>query len=234
MALPKLNNTQYELQLPSTGESIKFRPWLIKEQKLLMMAQESDDAQEIERAFANIVTECTFGAIEPYSAPMFDIEYIFLKLRGKSVGDSVKLNVLCPDDEKTRVEVELNLEDVGIQMKEEHTNVIDINDSVKIVMRYPTLKDMTGFGADGKVKQIFSMITSCISEIHDGKTVYNKVDTTEKEMNDFVESFSQEDFEKLTNFFDTMPKLLHEVEVKNPKTKKKNNVVIEGLESFFV
>tara|TARA_B100001250_G_scaffold155099_1_gene133268 strand:+ start:3988 stop:4692 length:705 start_codon:yes stop_codon:yes gene_type:complete len=234
MALPKLNNTQYELQLPSTGESIKFRPWLIKEQKLLMMAQESDDAQEIERAFANIVTECTFGAIEPYSAPMFDIEYIFLKLRGKSVGDSVKLNVLCPDDEKTRVEIELNLEDVGIQMKEEHTNVIDINDSVKIVMRYPTLKDMTGFDADGKVKQIFSMIASCISEIHDGKTVYNKVDTTEKEMNDFVESFSQEDFEKLTNFFDTMPKLLHEVEVKNPKTKKKNNIVIEGLESFFV
>ena len=100
MALPKLNNTQYELQLPSTGESIKFRPWLIKEQKLLMMAQESDDAQEIERAFANIVAECTFGAIEPYSAPMFDIEYIFLKLRGKSVGDSVKLNVLCPDDER--------------------------------------------------------------------------------------------------------------------------------------
>ena len=233
MALPKLNNTQYELQLPSTGKSIKFRPWLVKEQKLLMMAQESEDEKEIERAFANIVTECTFGEVEPYDSPMFDIEYIFLKLRGKSVGDSIQLNLLCPDDEKTRVMVNLNVEDIGIQMKDGHTNEIDVNKEIKVIMKYPTLKDMGKIGVDGKVTEVFSMIANCILEIHHNKTIYNRVDVSDQEVSDFLDTFSQPEFEKLSGFFDSMPKLQHEVVVKNPKTKKENNITLEGLQSFF-
>tara|TARA_B110000495_G_C22806958_1_gene471189 strand:+ start:25 stop:729 length:705 start_codon:yes stop_codon:yes gene_type:complete len=233
MALPKLNTTQYELELPSTGKSIKFRPWLVKEQKLLMMAQESEDTEEIERAFANIVTECTFGEVEPYNSPMFDIEYIFLKLRGKSIGDSIQVSVLCPDDEKTRVTVNLNVEDIAIQMKDDHTNIIEVNKDVKVVMKYPTLKDMSGFDGDGKVLQIFSMISRCIKEIHHEKTIYNSVDVSPKEINDFLDTFSQPEFEKLSEFFESMPKLQHVFKVKNPKTKKENSITLEGLQSFF-
>ena len=120
MALPKLNTATYELDLPSTGEKLKYRPWLVKEQKILLMAQESEDEKEMERAFADIVKECTFDEIDPYIHPMFDLEYIFLRLRGKSVGDKIQLNVTCPDDEETKVNVEINLEEVGVQMKEEH------------------------------------------------------------------------------------------------------------------
>ena len=234
MALPKLNTLTYELELPSSGEKLKYRPFLVKEQKALMIAQESEDDKLIENTFAQIINDCVFDDVDPYTMPMFDIEYLFLRIRGKSVGEKVKLNLLCPDDEKTRVNVEVNLEEVDVQMSEEHTNIIKLTDNISIIMRYPCLKDMSGFDDTGEVSSIFDMIKRCIFEVHDGETVYNKVDISEKELDDFIDSMSTENFEHVTKFFETMPKLYHEVEVKNPKTKKKNKIPIEGLQSFFV
>ena len=233
MALPKLNSSVYELELPSTGEKLKYRPFLVKEQKLLMIAQESEDDKQIESAFAQIINDCVLDDIDPYKMPMFDIEYIFLRVRAKSVGEKVKLNLLCPDDEKTRVDVEIDLEQVNVQVKDEHTNVIDLTEDVKLIMRYPTLKDMSGFDAAGEVSNIFNMIRRCVHEVHDGETIYNRVDISEKELDEFIESMSTDNFDELTNFFSTMPKLIHEIDVKNPKTKKKNKIPIEGFQSFF-
>ena len=233
MALPKLNSSTYELELPSTGEKLKYRPFLVKEQKTLMIAQESEDDKQIENAFAQIITDCVLDDVDPYIMPMFDIEYIFLKIRGKSVGEKVKLNLLCPDDEKTRVDVEIDLEEVDVQMSKDHTNVVDLTEDVKMIMRYPCLKDMSGSDDTGEVDTMFYMIKRCVHEIHDGETIYNRVDISEKELDEFIESKSTENFEKLSNFFETMPKLYHEIEVKNPKTKKKNKIPIEGLQNFF-
>jgi len=233
MALPKLNSVTYKLKLPSTGDSIKFRPFLVKEQKALMIAQESEDDAQIQNAFAQIINDCTFGELDAYNIPMFDIEYVFLQLRGKSVGEKVKLNLLCPDDEKTRVDVEIDLADIDIQMSEDHTNIIQLSDNISVIMKYPTLSDMEGFADKGQVSSVFTMMKRCIGEIHDGETVYNKVDISEKELDEFIDSMSTENFEKVSAFFETMPKLQHVIEVKNPKTKKKNEILIEGLQSFF-
>ena len=234
MALPKLNTLTYELELPSTGEKLKYRPFLVKEQKALMIAQESEDDKLIENTFAQIINDCVLDDVDPYSMPMFDIEYLFLRIRGKSVGEKVKLNLLCPDDEKTRVDVEIDLEKVDVQMAKDHTNIVNLTESVKLIMRYPCLKDMAGFDNTGEVTSMFDMIKRCIYEVHDGDTVYNKVDISEKELDDFIDSMSTDNFEELTKFFNTMPKLFHEIEVKNPKTKKKNKIPVEGLQNFFV
>ena len=233
MALPQLKTLTYELNLPSTGKAVKYRPFLVKEQKNLMIAQESDDAKIIENAFADIINDCTFGEIDPYKMPLFDIEYVFLRLRGKSVGEKIKLNVLCPDDEKTRVDVEINLEEVAIQMHGDHTNVVEVTDSISVIMKYPSLSDMDGFDASGRVESLFDMLKRCVHEIHDGDDVYARVDMSEKELNEFIESMSTEQFENLSTFFETMPKLQHAIEVTNPKTKKKGEVLIEGLQNFF-
>ena len=233
MALPKLDIVQYELELPSTGETLKYRPFLVKEQKALMIAQESEDDKQIEMAFAKIINDCVLDKIDPYKMPMFDIEYVFLKIRAKSVGETVTLNVLCPDDEVTRVNVDVNLEEVDVQMSKDHTNVIGLTEDIKLIMKYPSLGDMSGFDDEGDVKSIFGMIKRCIHEIHDGETIHNKVDMSEKELDVFIDSMSTQHFENLTQFFDTMPKLLHVVTTKNPKTKKKVNIEIEGVQNFF-
>ena len=233
MALPKLKTITYELDLPSTGETIKYRPFLVKEQKNLMIAQESEDTKQIENAFASIINDCTFGEIDPYKMPMFDIEYVFLRLRGKSVGEKIQLNVLCPDDEKTRVEVEVNLEDVDIQQNVNHSNVVEITDNISVIMKYPCLADMEGFNASGQVESMFGMIKKCVHEIRDGEDTHHRIDMTDKELDEFIESMSSEQFEKVSEFFETMTKLQHVVEVKNPKTKKKGEVLISGLQSFF-
>jgi len=234
MALPKLNTLTYELELPSSAEKLKYRPFLVKEQKALMIAQESEDDKLIENTFAQIINDCVFDDVDPYTMPMFDVEYVFLRIRGKSVGEKVKLNLLCPDDEKTRVDVEIDLEDVNVQMSEDHTNIVDITKEIKLIMRYPCLKDMAGFDDTGQVSSMFDMIKRCIHEVHDGETVHNKVDISEKELDEFIDSMSTDNFEKVSNFFETMPKLQHVIQVKNPKTKKKNEILIEGLQSFFV
>tara|TARA_Y100000310_G_C20501618_1_gene724281 strand:+ start:301 stop:1005 length:705 start_codon:yes stop_codon:yes gene_type:complete len=234
MTLPKLTTPTYELELPSTAEPLKYRPWQMREQKILMIAQESEDTKQIEEAFATIIRNCTFDKIDPYKSPMFDIEYIFLQLRGKSVGEKIKLNLLCDDDGVTMVEKEIDLADVEIQMTDGHENVIKITDDIEIYMRYPQLSDMSLIGIDGEVKLIFEMIKRCILEIHDGETVHHRVDISNKELDTFLDSMSQEHFEKIGVFFETMPKLKHKIKVTNPKTKKKNEIVVEGLQNFFV
>ena len=233
MALPKLNTLTYELELPSTGEKLKYRPFLVKEQKALMIAQESQDEKLMENTFAQILNDCVLDDIDPYKMAMFDMEYVFLRIRGKSVGEKVVLNVLCPDDEKTRVDVEIDLEEVDVQMKEDHTNIIELTDDISMIMRYPCLGDITGLTVNTGTENIFNMIKKCIHEIHDGDEVFARIDMSEKELDAFLDSMSSKNFENLTNFFETMPKLLYEIEVKNPKTKKKNKIPIEGLQSFF-
>ena len=233
MALPQLKTLTYELNLPSTGQTIKYRPFLVKEQKNLMIAQESEDEKMMETAFAQIINDCVLDDIDPYKMPVFDMEYVFLRLRGKSVGEKIKLNVLCPDDEKTRVDVEINLEEVAIQMHGDHTNVVEVTDSISVIMKYPSLSDMDGFDASGRVESLFDMLKRCVHEIHDGDDVYARVDMSEKELDTFLDSMSAQNFETLAGFFETMPKLQHAIEVRNPKTKKKGEVLVEGLQSFF-
>ena len=234
MALPKLDVPVYELEQPSTGETIKYRPFLVKEQKTLMMASESNDDKEIKEALAGIISSCTFSKIDPYKLPLFDIEFLFLRIRGKSVGEKIDLSLLCPDDNETRVNKSVNLEEINVNMKVGHTNEIDITDNIKIIMRYPTLDDMSDMSADANnIEDVFSMIRRCVHEIHDGEKVYNRVDISDKELEEFIDSLTGEKFEELGGFFETMPKVQHSIEVTNPKTKKKGEVVIEGIQSFF-
>jgi len=233
MALPKINTPTYELELPSTGEIIKYRPFLVKEQKLLLIAQESGEEKQIANAMGELVNSCTFGKVNTKSAPMFDIEYLFLKIRGKSVGEKVKLNLICPDDGKTTVPYELNLENVECQVQDDHSNEIQINEDIKIVFRYPLLNDLQNVKASaGDSEKTFHFMECCIDSIHSGDDVFQRIDIKDKELSDFIEQFTNEQFEKITQFFNTMPKLRHVVKVTNPKTKKKNEILLEGLESF--
>ena len=234
MALPKLETPVYELEQPSTGETIKYRPFLVKEQKTLMMASESNDDKQVKEALAGLISNCTFSKVDPFKIPIFDVEFLFLRIRGKSVGEKIDLSLLCPDDNETRVNKSVNLEEIGVNMKVGHTNEIDITDNIKMVMRYPTLNDMTDMSSDANnIEDVFSMIRRCVHEIHDDKKVYNRVDISDKELEEFIDSLTGEQFEKVGGFFETMPKVQHSVEVTNPKTKKKGEVVIEGIQSFF-
>jgi len=235
MALPKLQSQVYELEQPSTGEKIKYRPFLVKEQKSLMMASESGDDKQIRDSLAGIISSCTFEKVDPFIIPMFDVEFLFLRIRGKSVGEKIELNLLCPDDGETRVKTTLNLEDVGVNQKVGHTNEISVTDKIKIIMKYPSLNDMVGMSGDENTgfNEVIDMMKRCIDEVHDGETVHNKIDMSESDLDEFIESLTTEQFESLGAFFDTMPKVSHSIDVTNPKTKKKGEVVIEGIQSFF-
>ena len=232
--LPKLNAPTYSLELPSTGEQIKFRPFLVKEQKLLMMAQESDDQQQVIDAVSKIISSCTFQKVDPLTSPLFDIEYVFIKLRSKSVGENVEVRLLCPDDDQTYVTTKISLEDVGVSVGDEHTNKIQLTDKIKLIMKYPQIMDMKGlsFGEMKQFEMVFSILKHCIWEVHDGDTVYNKVDLKLKDLEEFIDSFDVSQLEEVMKFFNTMPKVTHTVKVKNPKTQVESDVVIEGLESF--
>ena len=233
MGLPKLNSAKYELSLPSTGATIKYRPFLVKEQKALMIAQESEDDKVIESTFAQIINDCVEDKVDPYKMPMFDIEYVFLKIRGKSVGEVVDLKVTCPDDEETQISVSIPLDEVKVQMSETHTNVVTLSNDISVIMRYPCLGDMKGFNALGETKSLFEMIKRCIHEVHDGEEVYHRVDMSEKDLEDFIDSMSSKNFESIGEFFSSMPKLSYDLEVINPKTEVKSVIPIEGLQSFF-
>ena len=233
MSLPKLNSAKYELSLPSTGATLTYRPFLVKEQKALMIAQESEDEKVIEKTFAQIIKDCVEDNVDPYKMPMFDIEYVFLKIRSKSVGEIAELRVTCPDDEETKVNVSIPLEEVDVQMKENHTNVITLTDDISVIMRYPCLGDMKGFNALGETKSLFEMVKRCIHEVHDGEEIYRRVDMSEKDLEDFIDSMSSKNFESVGEFFSSMPKLSYDLEVENPKTKVKSVIPIEGLQSFF-
>ena len=233
MALPRVNNPTFELELPSTGKKIKYRPFLVKEQKILLIAQESKDDGQIANTISELVTACTFGKVDPKTAPMFDVEYIFLKVRTQSVGSKVEMVVTCPDDGKTTVPVKIDLDDINVTMTDDHTNEVMITDTIKLTFRYPILEDMMDIDANSpEIERVLQIMSKCIQTFEYGDDVYQRGDVSEKEIEDFVGELTTSQFEKLVEFFNTMPKLRHVITVTNPKTKKKNEVVLEGLQSF--
>ena len=236
MALPKLTTPTYELEIPSTDEKIKFRPFLVKEEKILMMAMESKKSADIVQAVKEIVEECTFNKINISDMRMFDIEYIFLQIRSKSVGEVSKIRVLCPDDGKTYANLDLDLNEVKVQVGDDHTNKIELNNGMGIIMKYPTIDSFKESGIqDINASNMLEVIGGCILQIYEeeGKKVYDPKDQTKKELTDFIEQLTTEQFKHIQKFFDTMPKLKHEITVKNPKTKKDNKITLTGLNDFF-
>ena len=231
MALPKLNAPTHTLVLPSSGEEVKFRPFLVKEQKLLLMAQQSKDTKQVSDSMISVISNCT--GLDATNLPTFDVEYIFLKIRGKSVGDIVELNLICPDDGVTQVFTKIDLNEVEVQISEDHKSEIEITDQIKLVMTYPTLSIAAGqdFSTES-VDSVFNLLQTCIKEIHSGDEVFHKIDMKTEEITEFVESLNTEQFNSVISYFDTMPKLRHVVEVTNPKTGVTSEVLLEGMESF--
>ena len=233
MALPKLKTPEYKLKEPSTQKEIKFRPFLVKEQKILMIAQESGDERQIADAMGTLVSNCSFGAIDTHKSPMFDIEYVFLQLRAKSAGGKVKLNITCPDDEETTVEVEINLEEIAVQHSVEHSQEIAITEDIKLKLRYPMLRDLQDIRGDvSEFEKAILMVHECIENVIYGEETIPRIDMTNDEISEFIDSFNTEQMENVMNFFETMPKLRHVIDVTNPKTKVKSEVLLEGLLSF--
>jgi len=233
MALPKLKTSEYTLTLPSTQEQIKFRPFLVREQKILMIAQESEEDNQIADAMGRLVSDCTFGAVDGNVNPMFDLEYVFLQMRGKSVGNEVKLSLVCPDDDETRVDVDIDLSKVDVQMNLEHSQNIKITDEISINFRYPRLKDIENISAEkGDFEQSIDMILSCIESVQNQDELIHRIDMTKDEIMEFIDSMSSDQMESVMQFFETMPKLRHVVEVKNPNTKVKSEILLEGMQSF--
>tara|TARA_B100000513_G_scaffold173579_1_gene89786 strand:+ start:196 stop:909 length:714 start_codon:yes stop_codon:yes gene_type:complete len=236
MALPKLNTPTYELEVPSTDEKIKYRPFLVKEEKILLMAMESKDNTQIINAVKDIVKSCTFEKVDVSTMPMFDMEYIFLNIRAKSVGEVSNLKILCPDDKKTYANVELDLTKVEVQVGDDHTNKIELTDNMGMIMTYPTIDSFLESGIEKiDANNMLDVIGSCVLQIYEnnGEKVYQAKDQTKKELTEFIESMNSSQFRKVQSFFDTMPKLTHTIKVKNPKTKKTSDVKLTGLNDFF-
>ena len=238
MPLPKISTPTYELELPSSGKTIKFRPFLVREEKLLVLALESDDPKEITNAVKAVLKDCiqTRG-VKVETLPTFDIEYLFLNIRGKSVGEELEVNIICPDDEETQVTVNINLEDIEVQKLEDHTNQIKIDSSLMMEMKYPSLdqfiKNNFDFNDKSAMDQSFDLISSCIDKVYSEDEVWAAADCTKKEMTEFLESMNSGQFKSIEKFFETMPKLSHKIKVMNPNTKVESEVVLEGLASFF-
>ena len=230
MTLPKVEVPTYELEVPSTDEKLKFRPFLVKEEKILLMALESKDNGEMINALKDLIKACTFEKFDPDKAPLFDLEYIFLRIRAKSVGETSTIRVRC-DDNETFAEVDIPLEEVNVHVDEEHTNKIDITDKIKVIMDYPKV-DITMPG-DSEVESFFKVINSCIWQVVDGETVHERTEMTEAELDEFLGSLSNNHFKQFRRFFETMPRLKYELEYKQPKTGKTEKRTLEGMQSFF-
>ena len=232
MALPKLDTPKYQLTLPSTGEKIEYRPFLVKEQKIILMAQESQDENQILNAVGDLVNSCTFGIIDAKKSPTFDIEYIFLKIRSRSVGETTNINVVCPDDNKTQVPVKINLDEIELLTNKDHKTNIQLTDKFTLNFRYPLMSDLYGIDASDATETSFSLINKCVISIQYGDEIYNRVDMTDAELNDFLEQMNSRQFAEVMDFFNGMPRLRHIIKVTNPKTKVQSEVVLEGLQSF--
>jgi len=233
MALPKIASPTYDLTVPSSKDTLKYRPFLVKEEKLLLLANESGEDTEIMGAVKQIIGNCVFDKLEVDDLALFDLEYIFLRIRAKSVGEVVNLKLLCPDDEETYVDVSVNLDEVAVQFNEEHESTIQLDDSISLIMRYPQFSFAQESSEGSETEYIFKMIKSCIGTIVDGETIYERADFTDKDLDTFLESLTSEHFQKMQKFFETMPKLQHEVKFKNPNTKKQQKVTLEGMNAFF-
>ena len=238
MPLPKIATPTYELELPSSGKTIQYRPFLVKEEKLLVLALESEDTKQITTAIKSVIKACikTRG-VKVEALPTFDIEYLFLNIRGKSVGEELDVNIICPDDKETEVKVNINLDDIKCKKNPDHTNKIKLDDNLMMEMKYPSLDEFIKSNFDleekNQMEQSFDLIASCIDKIYSEEEVWASEDCTKKEMSEFLESMNSTQFKEIETFFETMPKLSHTIEVVNPNTKKKNEVVLEGLASFF-
>ena len=238
MPLPKIATPTYELELPSTGKTIRYRPFLVKEEKVLLIALESEDTKQITNAIRAVIKNCiATKGIKVETLPTFDIEYLFLNIRGKSVGEEIEVNLICPDDEVTEVKKKINIDDIKIQKNDEHTNVIKIDENIMMEMKYPSLdefiKNNFDFNEKNQMDQSFELIGSCIDKIYTQEEVWASTDCTKKELNEFLESMNSSQFKDIETFFETMPKLKHTVTLTNPNTKKENEIVLEGLASFF-
>ena len=236
MALPKLDVPIYEMVVPSTDEKIKYRPFLVKEEKILLIAMESGENKDIIQAVKQIVSECTFNKLKLGDMPMFDVEFMFLNIRAKSVGEISKLKVLCQDDKVTYANVEVDLSKIEVQVEDDHTNKIELSDEMGVIMKYPSIDSFSTAGiAEITASNMLDVIVACIAQIYDkkGEEVYDAKDSTQKELIEFVEQLNTKQFQEVQKFFDSMPKLRHEVTVKNPKTKVESKVVLTGLADFF-
>ena len=238
MPLPKIATPTYELELPSTGQTINYRPFLVKEEKVLVIALESEDNKQITSAIKAVLKNCIITkGIKVESLPTFDIEFLFLNIRGKSVGEELEVNVICPDDEETQVPVTIDLDDIQVQKNENHTNKIKIDENVMMEMKYPSLDQFikNNFDLDDKnaMEQSFDLIATSIDKIYTADEVWAAADCTKKEMKEFLEGMNSQQFKDIESFFETMPKLSHTISVTNPNTKVKSDVVLEGLASFF-
>ena len=238
MPLPRISTPTYELELPSTEQSIKYRPFLVKEEKLLVIALESEDTKQITNAIKTVIKNCILTKdIKVETLPTFDIEFLFLNIRGKSVGEQVEVNIICPDDNETNVSVSINLDDIKVQKNKEHTNKIKVDPKIMMEMKYPSLeqfiKNNFDFNNQNAMDQSFELIASCIDKIYTKDEVWSTSDVTKKELTEFLESMNSSQFKDIEKFFETMPKLSHKIQIKNPKTGVESEVVLEGLASFF-
>tara|TARA_B100000035_G_scaffold247224_1_gene215910 strand:+ start:1686 stop:2390 length:705 start_codon:yes stop_codon:yes gene_type:complete len=232
MALPKLNAPSYEMKIPSTGETVKFRPFLVKEQKMLMIAQESKDPNMMANTMCDLIESCVEGMKDVHLMPTFDIEFMFLQLRTVSVGSEIELEMLCKDDGETKVLVTIKLEDIKVSELPNHKKEIMITDKIGMTFKYPTMVDIAKYGKEGvsAVDTTFGVIQDCLVNIFDENEVYDEMN--QKELQEFIEQMTTDQFEEVQNFFDTMPKLRHTVEFKNPNTGVNNKVHLEGMQTF--
>ena len=238
MPLPTIATPTYELELPSTGKKVKYRPFLVKEEKLLVLALESEDTKQITTAIRAVLKSCIQSrGVKVDSLPTFDIEFLFLNIRGKSVGEELEVNLICPDDGETSVPVTINIDDIKISKSEDHTKKIQLDKFLIMEMKYPSLdefiKNNFDFTGDPGIDQSFDLIASCIDKIYNEEEVWSTADCTKKEVKEFLEQMNSMQFKEIEKFFETMPKLSHSVTFKNPKTKVESTVVLEGLSSFF-
>jgi hypothetical protein len=238
MVLPKIATPTYELELPSTGQPIKYRPFLVKEEKLLVLALESEDTKQITTAIKTVIKNCIETKnVKVETLPTFDIEYLFLNIRGKSVGEEIEVNIICPDDEETTVPVKINVDDIQVQKNPDHNKQIKVDDSIMMEMKYPSLdqfiKSNFDLSADNTMDQSFDLIASCIDKIYTEDEVWAAGDVSKKELLEFLEQMNSTQFKDIEKFFETMPRLSHTIQIKNPKTEVESEVVLEGLSSFF-
>lgn len=237
MALPKIEVPTYELTLPSEDKKIKYRPFLVREEKILYIAMETGQNKEMINALKDVVGACTFDTLNVDRLPIFDIEYLFLQIRAKSVSEITKFRAICPDDGKTYVETEVDLTKVEVQVDDEHTNriILDSQRNLGLVLKYPTLKNYdVGRGLDNiEIDKVFNILIDCVDHIFEGDKIYPAKDTSKQELKDFIEGLPQDAFTKIKSFFDTMPKLKHEIEVTNPNTNVTSKIVLTGIADFF-
>ena len=237
MPLPKISTPTYELALPSTGKKIKYRPFLVREEKVLIIAMESEDERQIASAVKDVIKNCILTrGVKVDDLATFDIEYLFLNIRGKSVGEDVEVLVTCPDDGKTQVPTVINLDDIKVQKGEGHSRDIVLDSDLTLRMKYPSMSEFVKNNFSGEeitVEGTFNLISSCVEQVFNEEESWSAADCTPKEMNEFLEQVSSKQFKEIEKFFETMPKLSHTVKVKNPNTNVDNEILLEGLNAFF-